>query len=600
MSNADLSPLANHLWQTTLFVAAIWLLAFFLKGNRAQVRFWLWLAASMKFLIPFAALVAIGRQFDWRPSTSSGNPEVAFVIDTIGQPFSRAAVTMVPSSHAASGGLAAALPLLLLAIWFVGCAMHLLAWWVRWRRIAAVVRDAALFEDGRELDALRRLEPLVGTRRAVTLASSDSSLEPGVFGILDPVWLWPRGISQRLSDHQVDALVTHELCHVRRRDNLAAALHMIVEAVFWFHPAVWWIEKRLVDERERACDEEVIRLGSEPQIYAESILKTCQFCSGSPIACMTGVTGSDLKTRIEAIMRGRSRQPSSAWTALLLATLAVVAIAAPVSIGALNAPMLTIQAPAPGSPAFEVASVKPNNSGEFGGGFGGRPGGQLVVRNYTLWDIIRNAYDLQGFQIVGGPDWIRRDRFDILAKAAGDVPTPQMVRMVRTLLADRFKLVVHTETREIPIYAMVVARSDGRLGPQLHPSTTDCAGFRARGARPPAPQAPGDRPLCGMRTLPGRMMAGGYALVDVARNLSSVAGRSVIDRSGLTGTFDFDLTWTPDQLPPGPAPPNAPPIDPDGPSLFTAIQEQLGLKLESTRGPVEVLVVDSVEQPNPD
>jgi bla regulator protein blaR1 len=154
MSLANLSPLANHLWQSTLFVAVVWLLAFYLRGHRAQVRFWLWLAASMKFLIPFAALVAIGGQFDWRPSTSAGNPEVAFVIDTIGQPFSRAAVTADPASHAEPASLAAALPILLLAIWLVGCALHLLAWWVRWRRVAAVVRDSSLFEDCRVLETL--------------------------------------------------------------------------------------------------------------------------------------------------------------------------------------------------------------------------------------------------------------------------------------------------------------------------------------------------------------------------------------------------------------------------------------------------------------
>ena len=117
----------------------------------------------------------------------------------------------------------------------------------------------------------------------------------GVFGILSPVLLWPRRIAERLGDEQVEAILAHELSHVRRRDNLAAALHMIVQALFWFHPLVWWLGARLVDERERACDEEVIRLGSEPQVYAESILKTCEFYVESRLACVAGVTGSDLK-----------------------------------------------------------------------------------------------------------------------------------------------------------------------------------------------------------------------------------------------------------------------------------------------------------------
>jgi uncharacterized protein (TIGR03435 family) len=253
-------------------------------------------------------------------------------------------------------------------------------------------------------------------------------------------------------------------------------------------------------------------------------------------------------------------------------------------------------------PGFEAASVKPNTSGDPGGSFGGRPGGQLIITNYTLRNIVRNAYGLQDFQIVGGPDWFDSDRFDIVAKAANDAPPAQMIQMVRTLLAERFGLAVHTETRELPVYALVMARADGRRGPQLRPAAVDCAALlaaRGRGA-PPTPAQPGDRPVCGMRTVPGRMVAGGYALGDVARNLAPFAGRTVVDKTGLTGTFDLDLTWTPDQIPQAPLTPGAPPIDANGPSIFTALQEQLGLKLDSQRGPVEVLVIDRAEKPRPD
>ena len=222
------------------------------------MRHWLWLAASVKFLVPFATLVAVGGQFGWQSAARVVQPDVTFVIDSISQPFSRPEVTAFSRTATSS---AAVLPILLSAIWFCGCAMHLLAWWVRWRRVAVVVREASPLEDGRELHALRRLEMIVGTRRSLAIVTSDTSLEPGVFGILKPVLVWPRSITERLADHQLDAILTHELCHVRRRDNLAVAIHMVVEALFWFHPLVWWLEKRLVDERERACDEEVIRVG---------------------------------------------------------------------------------------------------------------------------------------------------------------------------------------------------------------------------------------------------------------------------------------------------------------------------------------------------
>jgi uncharacterized protein (TIGR03435 family) len=270
-------------------------------------------------------------------------------------------------------------------------------------------------------------------------------------------------------------------------------------------------------------------------------------------------------------------------------------------------PDVRAQAPAgPARPAFEVASIKRNVSVSDGASFRGQPGGRASVTNNTLRNIIRNAYGLQNFQIVGGPDWINSERWDIVAKAEGDPSPQQMTLMFRTLLADRFKLVVHNEMRETPIYALVLARSDGRLGPQLRPSSVDCAAVaaasRARGGAP-SPPLPGGRPACGTRTTRGSMMTTATTMADLARNLSPFAGRSVVDKTGLTGTYDLDLTWTPD--PQGAAPPGGPaegsrPAEDNAASLFTAVQEQLGLKLDSQRGPVEFLVIDSAERPTED
>jgi uncharacterized protein (TIGR03435 family) len=595
MSLADLSPLANHLWQSTLFVAVVWLLAFLLRRYRAQVRYGLWLAASMKFLLPFAALVAIGRQFDWQSSTTIVQPEVAFVIDAIGQPFSGPQPITVSSPVTMPFSLTAVLPILLLAIWFGGCAMHLLAWWVRWRRLAVVVRDASPLESGRELDSLRRLAGIVGIRQSVVVVASETSLEPGVFGILRPLLVWPRGISQRLSDHQVEALITHELCHIRRRDNLAAALHMVVEAVFWFHPLVWWIEKQLVDERERACDEAVIRLGSDPQLYAESILKTCEFYAESPLVCVSGVTGSDLKKRVEAIMREHGRQELNAWRKLLLVTAGVVAFVAPVSIGALSAPASGAQSPAgtPGRPSFEVASVKPNKSGDQRFTMEALPGGRIRVVNAPLRLLIRLAYRVQDSQIVSGPSWLNSERFDIVAKAEGNPNQAQLSPMLQTLLADRFKLRTHNETRELPIYSLVTVKTDGRTSPQLHPAQP-C--FKSPDSASPQP-APLLGPVpCGFTVGRGKTSARGVTMDALASTLSNQVGRVVVDRTGLGGQFDLNFEWelpltgTSDGLQPSA----------DGVSIFTALQEQLGLKLESARGPVDVLVIDSVQQPTSD
>lgn len=263
--------------------------------------------------------------------------------------------------------------------------------------------------------------------------------------------------------------------------------------------------------------------------------------------------------------------------------------------GTLMVAALQAQGPA----TFDAASIKVNRSGEGRSSMGVR-GSQLAVINYNLFNIIRNAWGLQGNQIAGGPDWSRADdvRFDITAKLPDGVKESEVGPMLQRLLADRFKLRTHRETRQVPVYAMVLARADGRLGPKMTPAAVDCAALRAafqRGERPPEPAPVGDRPACGMRTTPGRVLAGGYAMADIGRNLSGlVGGRPVIDRTGLGGLYDLELTWTPDQ-PTGGA--NA---DTSGVSVFTALQEQLGLKLEATIGPVDLLVIDSAERPSED
>jgi bla regulator protein blaR1 len=263
----------------------------------------------------------------------------------------------------------------------------------------------------------------------------------------------------------------------------------------------------------------------------------------------------------------------------------------------------------PASPSFEVASIKPNRSGDGFINMQVLAGGRVNIQNMPVAELIRIAYGVQPFQIDGGPGWVTADRFDVAAKAETEFPPggpgQALQPMMRSLLVERFGLRVRRETKEMPIYALTLARSDGRLGPKLNPSTVDCAAVRGRGAGrggPPAPPGPGERPECGFFGRPGSIAAGGVPLDQVAQMLSGRVRRTVVNKTGLAGNYSFDIEFTPDQMPPpgAVAPLGAAPIDPNGPSIFTALQEQLGLKLDSQRGPVEMLVIESVSRPTPD
>jgi uncharacterized protein (TIGR03435 family) len=567
----------DHLWQSTLIAAALAMLTLAFRRAHAQTRYGIWFAASLKFLIPFAALTSLGAQLEWREALPSTPPEWTAAIEAVGEPFTSPPVDIV-LPRAISVGANVPLSLIAGAIWSAGFVTLLGVWLVRWRRVSRAAYSGTRIESGRTHDALRSLS---STSR-LPLVESETSLEPGVFGILRPVLLWPREIDMRLDDAQVRAVLAHELTHARRRDNLTAAMHMFVEAIFWFHPLVWWIGARLVDERERACDEEVVRLGTDPDVYAESILKTCQFFVESPLACVPGVTGSNLKKRIERIMSDCPGGRLSRFAKAFLATIAIATVTAPVGIGALTTPIrpaaVDMSLESRGR-RFEVTSVLANKTGEMRVMMRVQPGGAWEATNVTLDSMIRLAYRIQESQLVGGPAWIYSDRFDIVAKSPQGAPGPEFGLRMQSLLAERFNLKLHRETRELPVYALV---TDGTPGPRLTPSPIDCEAWaRGRTGQPPTPLQPGERPTCGTTATPGRLTGGSITMSQLAQTLSRYTQRMVLDQTGLTGGFDYDLEFD----------------EPAGTSIFTALQQQLGLRLEARRAPVDVLVIDSAAQP---
>jgi len=230
---------------------------------------------------------------------------------------------------------------------------------------------------------------------------------------------------------------------------------------------------------------------------------------------------------------------------------------------------------------FDVTSVKPNTSGEQGGSSKAQPGRYVGV-NVTLRRVIGLAYrPVQEF--TGGPNWINTDRFDIEGRVEGTPTRDQMLEMLRSLLSDRFRLAVHRESREMPAYALTVARGDGKLGADLRP-VAPCP-------PPAAPPVASARNCGGFTVGNGSIRGTGVTMTQLAAELpSATEGRHVIDRTGLGGTFDVNLTWNADALSPTATTGSAA-------SVFAAIQEQLGLRLVPITTPIEVIVIDRAERP---
>jgi uncharacterized protein (TIGR03435 family) len=865
-----ITALTNHLWQSTIFAIVAGLLTLAFRQNRAKVRYWLWFSASLKFFVPFSLLISLGSHLQPTPAAPKAAPALSVALEQVTEPFPETA-SFAPSDPARTRDW---IPVAIFSVWACGVASLALIRLRSWLRIRAAVRASA------PLDICAPVE----------VRSSPGLLEPGVVGFLKPVLLVPAGIAEHLTPRQMEAVLAHELCHIRRRDNLTSAAHMIVEATFWFHPLVWWIGARLLEERERACDEEVLSLGGEPRVYAEAILNVCKLYVESPLVCVSGVTGADLKKRIEAIMLNRMATKMMFGKKAVLTVAALAAVGLPVSVGMINAPVaivattamtatpgtaaasptpqepnsgsanhfiealgavtattvtikpqvdgqllsvnfkegdlvkagqllasidprpyqlrlaaaespltqdeaqladfrrnkdslpaaqfetniaqlearvkadqanvdnaklqlkyaqiaspitgvagllmvdpgnivraadsivvinqlqpiavvftipedrlpqilprlsqganlpvevwsrdqkvkiatsrltavdnqidaatgmaklkatfdnsngalfpnqfvnvrlfvtaaqsprVAVQPPAPTVPAFEVASVKPCGSGEpggtakGGGRSGGAPGGQgpspdrLNLACQPVRNLIRMAYiTFNNGQriglglpppIEGGPAWIDSERYKIEAKAEGS-PGQEMMRgpMLQALLEDRFKLRVHHEDREVPVYTLTVAKSGPKM-PVFQEGTCAAIDF----SRPPVDAAI----LCGlaMRKSTGQTVkweVHGATLDDLARALGADLDRIVINKTGLSGKFDYHLEFAIDETTAGlnrlRAGPNAEPAfpmpaDPSGGlSIFTAIQQQLGLKLESAKGPRGFLVIDHVEKP---
>jgi bla regulator protein blaR1 len=368
---------------------------------------------------------------------------------------------------------------------------------------------------------------------------------------------------------------------------------------------VWWIGGRLVIERERACDEAVVAEGAEPATYATAIVDVCAMYAASPVACVAGVTSADLRRRIETIVRNECPRPMSRWSrAVTLAVAGVLLL--PLGYGALHAK--TQGAAVNVSAAFEAASIKVNRSG-LPEAFDTIQGGRYTATNIPLLVLIRLAYEpcprsrgLEPFEVTGGPSVVLSARFDVNPTAGRDVSLTELRSMIRTLLAERFRVQAHFEKRPGAVYRLSLTQP-GRLGPQLRRAEAEC------GAVPVDPFrgfAPGQQPTCGYFgpsfTAPidsdrAYQAMRGMTMSDFVAALYPHLGRRVVDQTGLDGFFDADLEFTAEiMLPPPPSGPN-PFNGRTLPSIFSVLPQQLGLKLDPAEAPVDILVIDRAEHP---
>jgi uncharacterized protein (TIGR03435 family) len=585
----------NHLWQSSCAALLAGLLAFMLRKNPPKVRYWVWLGASLKFLLPLALLVNLGETIRWPAQRAISDPPPAFAgaLIQIAEPFTPRAYSAVPARvpvHWAPIVIGVAWALGFAAITFVRCR--------GWFRIRTVLRAGTAAELPIPIPAF----------------IAPGAEEPGIVGFLRPVLVLPGNLLENLNPRQLEAVLAHELCHVRRRDNLFAAVHMVVEAIFWFHPLVWWIGSRMIEERELACDEEVLRMGCEPADYVEGILKVCRFYKESPLPCVSGVTGADVRKRLRAILAGNIAGELNFGRKVALTAIGLAALAAPVEVGVLNAPQVHAQSPpaavVPADRAeaasplvaqiagpkgarqvaqpvaaplqFEVASVKPVP--DLASGTNVPPGyfhvptmedPQRFRARYNVsgpLGILEWAYGVREFQVSGAPEWLKRESFAVDAVAEHPSTEGQIRQMVQQLLADRFRLKLHSETREIPVYALTVGKDGSKLAE--------------------AKDATQNQGLGNIIVPPGKLTAHGAAMALFVQILTENLDRPVIDKTNLTGHYDFDLTyegpsWSLEEHD----------WKPFGTAIFGPIQN-LGLKLEPQKSPVKVLVIDSVDHPS--
>ena len=313
--------LVDHLWQSTLMALLIFGASMAIRRGSAGLRHTLWLFALVKFLVPTGLIVFLAQQAGIDPAKFSGPDPGAQVTFLHGISAPVTSIVHEVTVRATATVLHNEVYCALLATWLIGTMAFLVIWATRRRKFFSALKNGRRAEDGREWQALERARAILNWETKVTLVIVADKTEPAVCRVWKPVLLLPQAIAGHLNDAELEAIMLHELIHIRRRDNLVGNLQMVVCALLWFHPLVWLISSRLFDERELACDEEVLKLRAEPDTYAAGILKVVRFSMGWRVAGVTGAgSGSNLRRRIENIMSTNNSTRGAAWYRWLAGT----------------------------------------------------------------------------------------------------------------------------------------------------------------------------------------------------------------------------------------------------------------------------------------
>jgi uncharacterized protein (TIGR03435 family) len=531
--------LIHFIWQGAVIASLYWIARIF--ATKPQTRYLIACAAlSLLVAIPITTFINAG--------TPAGSPSIAQISQPVRSEWSTTPAAPIAPSISLP---IAAMPWIVI-VWCTGAG--LLSLRLIFESIfAGRLKSATVWPVPQEWNLrLHQLAERIGVSPYISFRMSTRTPVPCVIGWLRPVILLPVGMLAGLPADQVEAVLAHEIAHIRRHDYLVNLLQRLAEAILFYHPAVWWISREIRREREHCCDDIAVSLTGDPILYAEALADLETSRTSSRHTALAATNGS-LPARLSRLL---GISPPRANSAELPAI--GVAAALILMIGA----VVLAQQAGP-KPSFEAASITLSPP-EFAGFQSHAQGGRYTALTASVRDLIAWAYGVLNFQIAGGPGWASTTHYNISAKMDVATSPVQLRQMLQTLLADRFGLRFHHVTRNHSGYALTIDKN----GPKLSES-----------------KIPGP----GLGFGRGRLNGRGANMRLLASQLSSQMEVPIADRTNLTALYDFTLTWSPD-----------PEADAGlGPSVSTALREQLGLRLDPVRNvPVEYFVIDAVHQPS--